>query len=54
VPSDHWVIEHGLDFQPNITVVDAAKQEIQGNVSYEPGRAIADFSVAFTGEAYAS
>jgi hypothetical protein len=54
LPSDHWVIDHGLDFFPNLTVVDNAGTEIIGSLSYEPGIIHARFSIAFSGEAYAS
>jgi hypothetical protein len=54
LPSDHWVIDHGLEFQPNLTVVDNAGTEIIGSLSYEPGIIHARFSIAFSGEAYAS
>ena len=34
VASDTWVITHGLPFIPNITVIDSARNVVEGSYSY--------------------
>lgn len=54
-PSSTWTISHGLDFIPNITVVDTAGSVVEGDYSYPNGNTIvATFSGAFAGKAYLS
>lgn len=54
VPSTDWVIQHNLDFDPNVTVVDGSGTVIYGSLTYEPSRVLAHFSTAFTGQAFAT
>lgn len=54
-PASTWTITHGLDFVPNITVVDTAGSVVEGDYSYPNGNTIiATFSGAFAGKAYLS
>lgn len=54
-PSATWNISHGLDFIPNITVVDTAGSVVEGDYSYpNENTIIATFSGAFAGKAYLS
>lgn len=54
-PSTTWTIVHGLDFVPNITVVDSAGSVVEGDYSYpNENTVIATFSGAFAGKAYLS
>lgn len=55
VASDSWTIVHGLEFIPNITVVDSAGSVVEGDYSYpNENTVITTFSGAFTGKAYLS
>ena len=54
-PSSIWTITHGLDFVPNITVVDTAGSVVEGDYSYpDENTIIATFSGGFAGKAYLS
>jgi hypothetical protein len=54
-PSSEWTIVHGLDFVPNITVVDSAGSVVEGDYSYpDDNTVIATFVGAFAGKAYLS
>jgi hypothetical protein len=54
-PSSTWTIVHGLDFVPNITVVDSAGTVVEGDYSYpNENTVIATFIGAFAGKAYLS
>lgn len=54
-PASTWTITHGLDFVPNITVVDTAGSVVEGDYSYpNENTIIATFSGAFAGKAYLS
>lgn len=53
--SDTWVIEHNLGFFPNVTTVDSAYTQVEGNVVYNSiNRVTIYFSTAFAGYAYLS
>ena len=54
--SDTWVINHGLPFVPNITVVDysGSGEEVIGNYVYGNGTITAHFTSPFAGRAYLS
>jgi len=55
VASNTWTIVHGLQFIPNMTVVDSAGSVVEGDYSYpDENKVIATFSGAFTGKAYLS
>lgn len=55
VSSDTWTINHGLQFIPNITIVDSAGSVVEGDYSYpDENTIIATFSGGFTGKAYLS
>jgi hypothetical protein len=54
-PLSQWTIVHGLDFVPNITVVDSAGSVVEGDYSYpNENTVIATFVGAFAGKAYLS
>jgi hypothetical protein len=55
VSSNTWTIVHGLQFIPNITVVDSAGSVVEGDYSYpDENTVIATFAGGFTGKAYLS
>jgi hypothetical protein len=55
VPSDTWVIVHDLGYQPNVTVVDSAQTNIEGQVNYDSDTQITiTFTFPFGGKAYLS
>jgi hypothetical protein len=55
VSSNTWTIVHGLQFIPNITVVDSAGSVVEGDYSYpNENTVIATFVGGFTGKAYLS
>lgn len=51
-----WTIHHGLQFIPNITVIDSAGSVVEGSYSYSSdGNTVTlTFSVPFSGKAYLS
>lgn len=50
-----WTINHGLQFIPNITVVDSSGNVVEGSYNYpDTNTVIASFSNAFAGKAYLS
>ena len=54
-PSATWTINHGLQFIPNITVIDSAGTVVEGSYEYPNANTIvASFSGAFSGKAYLS
>lgn len=54
-PATVWTITHNLDFQPNVTVVDSAGSEVEGEIDYVDGSTVqVTFSAAFGGTAYLS
>lgn len=54
-PASTWTINHGLEFIPNITVVDSAGSVVEGDYSYpSAGTVVLNFSGAFAGKAYLS
>jgi hypothetical protein len=52
VPAAVWTIVHGLSYIPNMTVVDSAGSQIEGDVVYGPGEITFTASAAFAGKAY--
>lgn len=54
VPEPIWTIVHPLTYQPNITVIDSAGDQVEGDVNYGPGMIVLTFSGAFSGTAYLS
>lgn len=53
--STTWLINHNLNFIPNITVVDSAGTVVEGSYSYPNlTSVILNFSNAFAGKAYLS
>lgn len=53
--SSVWTINHGLQFIPNITVVDSSGTVVEGSYNYpDENTVIATFSSAFAGKAYLS
>ena len=54
VPSAVWTIAHDLPYRPNITVVDSAGEQVEGEVDYVGAQIVVTFSAAFSGTAYLS
>jgi hypothetical protein len=55
ISSNTWTIEHGLQFVPNITVVDSAGTVVEGSYSYPNANTVVlSFSHEFSGKAYLS
>ena len=54
-PEEVWVIEHNLGYNPNVTVVNSAGDEVIGDVKYNSGDVVTlTFSGGFSGTAYLS
>lgn len=54
-PSDTWVIDHDLGWNPNVTVVDSAGTIVEGDIDYVSTNSITlTFSAGFSGTAYLS
>jgi len=53
-PSKVWTINHGLAFDPNVTVVDSAGEVVICDVRYGAGQIVLTFSGATSGTAYCS
>ena len=54
-PLSTWIIDHALGYQPNVTVVDSAESQVEGDITYMSGTQIRIiFSGAFSGKAYLS
>ena len=55
VASDTWVINHNLNYYPNISIVDSGGTVVIGNITYtNANRITVTFSGAFSGSAYLS
>jgi hypothetical protein len=55
IASDTWTITHGLQFIPNITVVDSGGTVVEGSYNYpDANTAVLSFSHPFSGKAYLS
>jgi hypothetical protein len=55
VASQTWTIVHGLNFIPNITVVDSGGTVVEGSYNYpDANTVVLSFSSAFSGKAYLS
>lgn len=55
VASNVWVIDHPLQFQPNVTAVDSTGEQIEGEVDYtSPTRVTITYAVPVSGKAYLS
>lgn len=55
ISSDTWVINHNLNFHPNVTVVDSAGTLVEGEIHYDDRNTITlTFASAFGGNAYLS
>lgn len=53
IPSNNWIIVHGLEKHPSVTVVDSAGTIITGEVTYIDMNTLRiDFQAAFSGKAY--
>lgn len=53
VPSDKWIVKHGLNKYPSVTVVDTAGSVVVGDVDYvDINNVIISFRFAFAGKAY--
>jgi hypothetical protein len=54
-PASTWTISHGLGYQPNVSVVDSAGSQVEGNVVWaDLSTLFITFSGAFSGVAYLS
>jgi hypothetical protein len=54
-PSSTWTISHGLGYQPNVSVIDSAGSQVEGNVVWsDVNNLTVTFSGAFSGVAYLS
>lgn len=50
-----WTINHGKGYFLNLTVVDSAGTQVEGNVTYQDNNTIVvEFAAAFSGKAYLS
>lgn len=55
IPSNVWSIHHGLGMFPNVTVIDSAGTEVEGDPDYiDANNVVMTFSAAFGGVAYVS
>jgi len=55
VPNNTWVIQHNLNFYPNVTVVDSAGTIVEGEIHYtDTNNLTVTFTSAFSGNAYLS
>ena len=55
VAASHWDVVHNLGFYPNVTVVDSAGTEVEGNVVYINANELTiDFNSPFAGQAFLS
>lgn len=53
VPADRWVIKHGLNKYPSVTVVDTAGSVVIGDVDYiDINNVVVSFNGIFAGKAY--
>lgn len=53
VPSDEWVINHGLNRYPSVAVVDSAGSVVEGTVEYTSNNVITlRFAAPFGGQAF--
>ena len=54
-PASTWTIAHGLGYRPNISVVDSAGSQVEGNTVWtDINNLTITFSGAFSGVAYLS
>lgn len=52
LPSGTWIINHGLNRFPQVTVTDSAGTVVEGSISYDSSNTITiTFSAAFAGRA---
>lgn len=52
VPAAVWTINHNLGHYPNVTTMDTAGTQVEGDVLYQDlNTTIIDFGVAFSGKA---
>lgn len=55
VPAAVWTINHNLNGFPNVTVIDSAGTQVEGDVAYvSANQIVATFAAAFSGKAYLS
>jgi hypothetical protein len=55
IASDTWIINHNLNFHPNITVVDSGGTIVEGEIQYvDQNNVVLRFQSAFAGIAYLS
>lgn len=55
VPQSTWTVVHNLNGFPNVTVIDSASREVEGDVTYDSVNQLTlTFSAPFGGKAYLS
>lgn len=53
VPSASWVVTHGMNKYPSVSVIDSAQNEVVGDVEYDSlNQVTITFASAFSGYAY--
>jgi len=53
ISSNNWIISHGLDKYPSVTVVDTLGRIIQGDVQYvDLNHVVVSFTGQFSGQAF--
>jgi hypothetical protein len=53
IASSTWVVNHGLNSFPSVTVVDSSGATVEGAVEYDDANSLTiSFSAAFAGTAY--
>ena len=53
VPSDEWVVTHGLQKNPSVSIVDSAGNWVIGDIEYvDLNNIIIRFTFPFSGKAY--
>lgn len=53
IPSDVWIINHGLGKFPSVSVADSSGSEVEGEILYtDSNTVVVTFAAAFSGNAY--
>jgi len=54
-PASVWTVNHTLTFEPNVSIVDSANDEVEGDVRHVSAtQLVLTFTAAFSGKAYLS
>lgn len=55
ITSNIWTINHNLGIKPNVSVIDSAGTNVEGDVAWpDTNTVVVSFSSAFTGQAFLS